>query len=128
MHNTYIRASGILCGHRAANFKQIHEIKQNSQKQAKYRKNSLKIVPNTCQFNTFETSLGCWCCLLAVHLQIYCETSSLHQVNNIQKLPGILRLMLLHVKSFAICTFLKRTVVKRANDVCLTWGHGLRHS
>ena len=30
-------------------------------------------------------------CLFAVDLQIYCETLSLQQVNNIPKLPGILK-------------------------------------
>ena len=56
--------------------------------------NSLHIIPNTCHYNIFETYLECWGCLLAVNLQICCENSSLQQVNNIPKLPGILRLML----------------------------------
>ena len=56
--------------------------------------NSLEIFPNTCRHNIFESYLGCWGCLLAVNLLIYLETSSLQQVNNISKLPGVLRLML----------------------------------
>ena len=45
--------------------------------------NSLKIVPNTCRYNIFETYLSCWSCLLGLNLQIYGETSSLQRVNNI---------------------------------------------
>jgi len=58
-------------------------------------------------------------------LQIYCETLSLQRVNSIQKLPGILRLMLQKnwaltvatlLKRFAIGAFVEHIVVKRAND------------
>ena len=58
-------------------------------------RNSLEILPNTCRHNIFESYLGCWGCSLAVNLLIYkLETSSPQQVNNIPKLPGVLRLML----------------------------------
>ena len=57
-------------------------------KTCKIPRNSLKVVPNTCRYNIFETSPDCWSCLLAVNLQIYGETLSLERVNNIQKLPG----------------------------------------
>ena len=30
-------------------------------------RNSLEILPNTCQHNIFESNLGCWSCLLAVN-------------------------------------------------------------
>jgi len=77
-----------------------HEFQVNPQNPTKFTKtlkilqNSLEIIPNICCYNIFETYLGCWSCLLAVNLQIYRGTSSLQQVNNIPKLPGILRLML----------------------------------
>ena len=63
------------------------EIHQNT-------RNSLEILPNTCRHNIFESYLGCWGCLLAVNVLIYLETSSPQRVNNILKLPCILRLML----------------------------------
>ena len=46
-------------------------------KTRKTPQNLLKIVPNTCMYNIFETYLGCWSCLLAINLQIYGETLSL---------------------------------------------------
>ena len=76
------------------------EFQVNPRNPAKFTKtreisrNSLEILPNTCRHNIFESYLGCWGCLLAVNLLIYLETSSLHRVNNIPKLPGILRLTL----------------------------------
>ena len=39
----------------------------------------------------FESYLGCWGCLLAVIVLIYLETSSPQRVNNVLKLPGVLR-------------------------------------
>ena len=71
-----------------------------STKSAKFTKtreiprNSLEILPNTCRYNIFESYLGCWGCLLAVNVLIYLETSSPQRLNNILKLPGVLRLML----------------------------------
>ena len=47
-------------------------------------RNSLKILPKTCQHNIFESYLGCWGCLLAVNLLICLEASKQHP-----KLPGI---------------------------------------
>ena len=47
-------------------------------------RNALEIISNTClRYN--ETYLGYWGCLLAVHLQIYLETSSKKQANNISQ-------------------------------------------
>ena len=43
-------------------------------KTCKIQQNSLEIIPNTCWYNIFETYPGCWGCLLAVKLRIYCET------------------------------------------------------
>ena len=57
-------------------------------------RNSLEILPNKCRHNMFESYLGCWGCLLAVNVLICLETSSPKRVNNILKLPGVLRLML----------------------------------
>ena len=57
-------------------------------------RNSLEILPNTCQCNIFETYLGYGSCLLAVNLQIYLEISSLPRVNNVPKTTRRLRLML----------------------------------
>ena len=55
---------------------------------------SREILPNACRHNIFESYLGFWGCFLAVNLLIYLETSSPQRVNNIPKLPGVLRLML----------------------------------
>ena len=57
-------------------------------------RNSLEILPNICRHNIFESYLGCWGCLLDVNVLSYFETSSPQRVNNIPKLPGVLRLML----------------------------------
>ena len=76
------------------------EFQVNPRNPAKFTKtgeiprNSLEILPNTCRHNIFEIYLGCWGCLLAVNLLIYPETSSPQRVNNIPKLPGVIRLML----------------------------------
>ena len=47
------------------------------------------ILTNTCQYNIFKTHFGYWDCLVAVNLQIYLETSSPQQSNNVPKLPGV---------------------------------------
>ena len=54
-------------------------------------RNSLEILPNTCRYNII---LAIGAVLLAVNVQIYLEISSLPRVNNVPKLPGVLRLML----------------------------------
>ena len=66
------------------------KIHKNTQNPAKSR----EILPNACRHNIFESYLGFWGCFLAVNLPIYLETSSPQRVNNIPKLPGVLRLML----------------------------------
>ena len=43
--------------------------------------NSVKILPNTCRYNIFETYLGYWGCLLSINLPIYIEISSPPRVN-----------------------------------------------
>jgi len=69
-------------------------ISRKSAKSREILRNSLEILPNTCRHNMFESYLGCWGCLLAVNLLNYLETLSLQRVNNIPKLPGVVRLML----------------------------------
>ena len=68
-------------------------ISSKSAKSREIPRNSLEILQNTCRHNIFESYLGCWGYLLAVNLLIYLETSSPQRVNNIPKLPGVLRLM-----------------------------------
>ena len=74
------------------------EFQVNPRNPAKFTKtreipqNSLEILPNTRRHNIFESYLGCWDRLLAANLLIYLETSSLQRVNNIPKLPGVLKL------------------------------------
>ena len=76
------------------------EFQLNPRNPAKFTKtreipqNSLEILPNACWHNIFESYLGCWGWLLAVNVLIYLHTSSPQRVNNILKLPGVLRLML----------------------------------
>ena len=68
---------------------------RNSGKSAKFTKtckipqNSLEILSNTCLYNLFETCPSYRGCLLAVNVQIYLETLSMKQANNVLKLPGI---------------------------------------
>ena len=87
-----VRASDISRGRGAANFKSAksREIHKNTRNPAKFVRNLTKYMLAKC----FESYLGCWGCLLAVNLLIYLETSSPQRVNNIPKLPGVLRLML----------------------------------
>jgi len=70
------------------------QISRKSAKSREILRNSLEILPNTCRHNMFESYLGCWGCLLAVNLLNCLETLSLQRVNNIPKLPGVVRLML----------------------------------
>ena len=81
------------------------EIHQNT-------RNPREILPNTCRHNIFESYLGCWGCLLAVNVLIYLETSSPQRVNNIPKLPGVLRLCCEKLESNDVKTqaFLAKTV------------------
>ena len=76
------------------------EFQLNPRNPAKFTKtreiprNSLEILLNKCRHNIFESYLGCWGSLLAVNVLICLETSSTKRVNNILKLPGVLRLIL----------------------------------
>ena len=78
---------------------QSRKFQVNPWNPAKFRKtceiprNSLEILPNPCWHIIFESYLGCWGSLLTVNLLIYLKLRP-HRVNNIPKLPGVLRLML----------------------------------
>ena len=100
-------------------------------------RNLLKILPNTCRHNIFESYLGSWGCLLAVNLLIYLETSSPQRVNIIPKLPGVLRLMLRKTgnqqcKNPGVpsvdrgnwgweCDSLRYRVLARREECCVLW-------
>ena len=57
--------------------------------------NFLENVTISCEWiHALTTNLGCWGYLLAINLQIYHETLSLQQADNIPKLLCVLRLML----------------------------------
>ena len=72
-------------------FRVVAELRiSNLRNPAKFVRNLTKYMSAKC----FESYLGCWGRLLAVNLLIYLETLSPQRVNNIPKLPGVLRLML----------------------------------
>ena len=58
--NDLARASDILHGRGAAKFRYIRGILRNS----------LKILPNTCRYNIFQTYLGYWGCLLSINANL----------------------------------------------------------
>ena len=76
------------------------EFQVNPRNPAKFTKtreiprSSLEIFRNTCRHNIFWKWSWLLGLLLTVNLLIYLKTSSLQRVNNIPKLPGVLRLML----------------------------------
>ena len=65
-------------------------IHKNTRNPTKFPKNLTKYMSP--QHIWKLSSVGCWGCLLAVNLLIYRETLSVQRVNNIPKLPGILKL------------------------------------
>ena len=64
-----------------------HKIHKNTPNTVKFARNL--ILTDTCQYNISKTHLGYWDCLVAINLQIYLETSSPQQANNVPKLPGV---------------------------------------
>ena len=88
------RASDISRSHGPAKFRYFREIPQNSPKNAKY----FEICQKYFQIHVGKTYLililAIRPVLFTLNVQIYLETSSLQQVNNVPKLPGVLRLML----------------------------------
>ena len=98
------RASDISRGRRAAKSRQIHEIPQNSQKHAKYRKirtgrNLIKYM-SVQQFWNLSQLLGVFTCR---NSQIHLKTSSRKHANNVPKLPGVDYV----VKNWALAMMLK---------------------
>ena len=95
---------------------------RNSPKNAKYREIRQKYFQIHVGKTYLILILAIRPVLFTPNVQIYLETSSLQRVNNVPKLPGVLRLMLPktghyhNVNSFSIRSFLERTVVERAND------------
>ena len=85
------RASDISRGRGPAKFSYFREIPRNSQKNTKYREIRQKYF----QIHVGKTYLILiWAIrpvLFTSNIQIYLETSSLQRVNNVSKLPGVLR-------------------------------------
>ena len=85
------RASDISRSHGPAKFRYFRKIPQNSQKNAKY----YEICQKYFQIHVGKTYLililAIRPVLFTLNVQIYLETSSLQQVNNIPKLPDVFR-------------------------------------
>ena len=88
------RACDISHGRGPAKFRYFREIPRNSPKNEKNR----EIRPKYFQIHVGKTYLipilAIRPVLFTPNVQIYLETSSLQRVNNVPKLPGVLRLML----------------------------------
>ena len=72
------------------------------------------MLPNTRQFNIFETYRSLWGCFFTVNLQIYFESLS-PQRENVPELPGVFRLLLRKTGHWPVHD-IKSFVVQRAND------------
>ena len=109
--STLFRASDISRGCGAVKFTgksaKSCEIPQNTKNTAKLARNHIKYM----SAEHISNFLGYWCCLIAVNLQIYLETSSQKRANNIPKLPGACTSH--DIKSFAIGSFLDGIVVEK---------------
>ena len=88
------RASDISRGRGPAKFRYFREIPRNSQKNAKYREIRQKYFQIHVGKTYLILILAFRPVLFTSNVQIYLETSSLQGVNNVPKLPGVLRLML----------------------------------
>ena len=89
------RACDISRGRGPAKFRSFREIPRNSPKNEKIPRNPPEIFPNTIVGKTYLIPiLAIRPVLFTPNVQIYLETSSLQRVNNVPKLPGVLRLML----------------------------------
>ena len=86
-----IRASDISRGRGPAKFRYFREIPRNSQKNAKYREIRLKYFQIHVSKTYLILILAIRPVLFTPNVQIYLETSSLQRVNNVPKLPGVLR-------------------------------------
>ena len=117
------RASDISRGRGPAKFRYFREIPRNSEENTKYREIRQKYFQRHVGKTYLILILAIRPVLFTPNVQIYLETSSLQWVNNIPKLPGIIldkrckKLCTNHnVNGFSIRSFLKRTVIERAND------------
>ena len=81
------RASDISRSRRPAKFRYFREIPRNSKKNAKYARNISKYM----SAKHLILILAIRPVLFTPNIQIYLETSSLQRVNNVPKLPGVLR-------------------------------------
>ena len=88
------RASDISHGRGPTKFRYFREIPRNSPKNAKYREICQKYFQILVSKTYLILILAIRPVLFTSNVQIYLETSSLQRVNNVPKLPGILRLML----------------------------------
>ena len=92
--STMYRASDISRSRGPAKFRLFREIPQNSQRNAKYREIRQKYFQVHVGKTYVILILAIRPVLFTSNVQIYLETSSLQRVNNVPKLPGVLRLML----------------------------------
>ena len=92
--STMYSVSDISCGHGPAKFRLFREIPQNSQRNAKYHEIRQKYFQIHVGKTYVILILAIRPVLFTPNVQIYLETSSLQRVNNVPKLPGVLRLML----------------------------------
>ena len=92
--STMYRASDISRSRGPAKFRLFREIPQNSQRNAKYHEIRQKYFQIHVGKTYVILILAIRPVLFTPNVQIYLETSSLQRVNNVPKLPGVLRLML----------------------------------
>ena len=92
--STMYSVSDISRGRGPAKFRLFREIPQNSQRNAKYREIRQKYFQIHVGKTYVILILAIRPVLFTSNVQIYLETSSLQRVNNVPKLPGVLRLML----------------------------------
>ena len=85
------RASDISRGRGPAKFRHFREIPRNSLKNAKYRELCKKYFQIHVGKTYLLRILAIRPFLFTPNVQIYLETSSLQRVNNVLKLPGVLR-------------------------------------
>ena len=92
--STMYSVSDISRGRGPAKFRLFREIPQNSQRNAKYHEIRQKYFQIHVGKTYVILILAIRPVLFTPNVQIYLETSSLQRVNNVPKLPGVLRLML----------------------------------
>ena len=85
------RVSDISRSRRPAKFRYFREIPRNSQKNTKYREIRQKYFQIHVGKTYLILILAIRPVLFTPNVQIYLETSSLQRVNNVSKLPGVLR-------------------------------------